>query len=501
MFKEATLDYIISEPKLAKSVFRNLEKEVIALRKEKADLIGYDGETDSLKEIEEWLIERQKAGEQEHKKQFSRSSEKRKKQQDDQQGDTAPAKKKKPETSGRGPVGEQLPIVSEEHTLHDDACCNCGECTSFQKMNQAETSTIVDYVPAKLISRHITRWKYRGNCGCIVTAKGPTTLVDGGQYGIDLACEIVVRKFNDQLPWERQAKAFARDGLQLATSTMWNQSRHVANLLEDVYEAIRKDIESGFLRHADETRWRILEGVKNKTQYAWLFRNKNHAFFTIEDSRSGDVPQRVMAGAAGALVADDYAGYNALVTVNELLRIQCWSHTRRKFLDIQEIYPQIESFLDLVSELYRVDRVFRESGSNSAKYRAKLCKPVIKAIDTWRKNQWCLPNSRLAAALDYMADNWDGLTAFLTDVDIPLDNNPAENALRLLVLGRKNFLFNRSKEGARVAAILYTICVSCAMNKIDPKKYIRETILRIRNCRGFQLPYEFANQHEPTDLI
>ena len=100
-----------------------------------------------------------------------------------------------------------------------------------------------------------------------------------------------------------------------------------------------------------------------------------------------------------------------------------------------------------------------------------------------------------------MHDNWDGLTLFLGDPDLPLDNNPAENGLRQLVLGRKNFMFNRSLEGARVCSILYTIAVSCAMNDVDFKEYLRETILRIRNCRGFQLPYDFANEREAINLI
>lgn len=94
-----------------------------------------------------------------------------------------------------------------------------------------------------------------------------------------------------------------------------------------------------------------------------------------------------------------------------------------------------------------------------------------------------------------MKDNWDGLTVFLDDPELPLDNNPAERALRQLVLGRKNFLFNRSMRGAKVAAILYSICVSCMLCGL------KETIMRIRNCRGFQLPYEFVNQHEAIALI
>ena len=163
-----------------------------------------------------------------------------------------------------------------------------------------------------------------------------------------------------------------------------------------------------------------MEGVEHKTQYVWLFRNQHYAYYTIEDSRSGEVPQRIMDGTAGALVADDYARYNAWVEENELSRVQCWSHTRRYFFEIREYYPKIGGFLDLVSDLYRQDRAFRESGPQTAKRRRLLFQPLIKAIDVWRKNQSCLPKSRFRKALNYLNDNWKGLTAFLEDPRLPL---------------------------------------------------------------------------------
>ena len=500
MFKDTTLDYISTQPELAKQVVRGLESEVRRLQKQLGINTDADGVTGLIEEVETWLIEQKESNEILKKKMYDRSSERRPK------GD-APAStedkrsRQKPDNSGRQEVGVGLPIQEEIYTLPEETTCDCECASSMEPMSgQTETSTLVDYIPGKLVRRRILRMKYRGACGCLKTAPGPTTLVDGGQYGIDLAAEFVVRKFHDHLPWERQAKALERDGLRLAPTTMWNQTRHVALLLEDVYKAIRKNIVSGHLRHTDETRWRVIEGVENKTQYVWLFRNHHHAYFTIEDSRSGDVPKRILEGATGALIADDYAGYNAVTKDQHFNRVQCWSHTRRKFFEIQNTYPQVDVFLDLVSDLYKKDREFRNSKNQSPKYRRQLCRPIIMAIDTWRKNQHSLPKSAFRKALNYMADNWSGLIAFLKDPKLPLDNNPAEQALRQVVLGRKNFMFNRSMEGARITAMLYTICVSCAMNGVDPKTYIRETIIRIRNCRGFQLPHAFANQRENLNL-
>lgn len=500
MFKDTTLDYISNQPELAKQVVRGLESEVRRLQKQLGLTTDADGVTGLIEEVETWLIEQKESNEILKKKMYDRSSERNPKA-DAASSTTDKRSRQKPEMSGRGEVGAGLPVQEEIYTLPEETTCDCeGKAPMTVMKGQMEASTMVDYLPGKLVRRRILRQKYRSACGCIKTAPGPTTLVDGGQYGIDLATEIVVRKFHDHLPWERQAKALERDGLRISPTTMWNQTRHVAGLLDEVYEAIREDIVSGHLRHADETRWRVIEGVDHKTQYVWLFRNQHHAYFTIEDSRSGDIPATVLKGATGALIADDYAGYNQVTQNQDFNRIQCWSHTRRKFYEIQDTYPQVQVFLDLVSDLYKKDREFRNSKNHSPKYRRQLCKPIILAIDTWRKNQHALPRSSFRKALNYMADNWTGLTAFLKDPRLPLDNNPAEQALRQVVLGRKNFLFNRSMEGAKITAMLYTICVSCAMNGVDPKTYLRETILRIRNCRGFQLPHAFANQREILNL-
>lgn len=508
MFKESTLDFLLEDPTLAKTVIRGLEKEVVRLRSTLAKGAGFDGRTDVLEEVEQWLVEKEAENQQLKRKLYGRSSEKQTTENAEpadevtQESVKARRTRIKPENSGRGEVGKDLPEHEELFQLSPHPTCDCVMQSPLKKVKKTEVSTLVDYIPARLIRRKIIRQKYRAKqCGCRLTAPGPTTLVDGGQYGIDFATEIVVRKYQDQLPWTRQVRAFARDGLKVSATTLWNQTCHVANLMEPVYEALRRDIESGFHRHADETRWQVIEDVENQRQQAWLFRNQHHAYFTIEDSRGGEIPLRVMHGAAGALVADDYGGYNKLVKENELLRVQCWAHTRRKFFEIRTLYPEVESFLELVKTLYEKDRDFREEGEQSAARRKTLCGPPIDALDKWRKAQRCLPKSPLGGALAYMNDNWDGLTLFLDYPELPLDNNPAERALRQLVLGRKNFLFNRSMRGAKVAAILYSICVSCMLSGADPKRYLKETILRIRNCRGFQLPYDFVNQHERIPLL
>ncbi len=497
MFEEGKLTTIVKKPETARFVIRSLEKEILKLRKEVANLRGYDGKTDQLGGLDAFLEAMEKEREALRQKEFARSSEKR-----GGGGKTnEKPKREKPVGSGRGEVNGDLPLKVEEYKL-DPQEQHCEECEQEMTPLAPAITKVVDFEPARFVVRQIVLEKNLcTDCGKINVANGPTNLVNGGQYGIDFATEMCVRKYCDHQPLDRIRKSLERDGLMVSTSTLWNQTQNVAGMLDLVYEAIGKSIRQGYMRHADETRWRILDEVSTKTQYVWVFRNRQHVFLTIEATRSGEVPSRVLGDCSGALVADDYAGYNRVVSDNGLIRVHCWAHARRKFVDLEDLYPQIESFLGLVSQLYQKDREFRELGPLTAKRRRQLCQPLIKEILHWRMDQAALPKSKFANALSYLDKCWKGLTQFLDDPQLPLDNNPAENALRGVVLGRKNFWFNRSKRGARVSSILYSICLSCQMNGVNPKAYLRDTVLRIRNCRGFQLPYDYAQNPHHLDLI
>ena len=488
MFDEAKLEFIAHHPAIAKTVVQGLGKEVERLRKMVAGLKGAGNDHALMEVIGQYLEEAKQNEDIEKARKFGRSSERR------GQGKTDEVSKRtKPEGSGKQSLQNDLPLEIEERELTQAGDLKCGCGLMLKPMNQAEVSEEVDYIPAKFILRRIVRRKYRCRCGVIRTAPGATKLVDSGQYSIDFAAEVCARKYSDHQPLQRISKAMKRDGLKVAPSTLWNQTRHMADALELVYEAIRAEIKNSYLRHADETRWRILEDVSTKTQYVWLFCNKHHAYFTIEETRGSEVPQKVLDSCQGILVADDYAGYNAIVKEHSLTRAHCWSHARRKFAELEGYYPEkIANVLDLIALLYRKDREFRFDGPLTAARRQKLCGPVIKEIDTWRKKQAVLPRSNFGKALGYLHNCWEGLTRFLDEPQAPLDNNLAERVLRGVVLGRKNFMFNRSTHGAWVSSILYSVCASCDLNGVNPKAYMAETVRQIRNCQKFLLPYEYA---------
>jgi transposase len=492
MFEEAKLDFIAKNPDLARTVVQGLSKEVLRLRQLLAGIKGVDQDQPLIEMVGEYLEETSREEEIERKRQFARSSEKRR--ADKQAGDED-SKRTKPQGSGKQALQADLPLVIEERELTqpEDLQCGCGQ--TLAPMNQQEVSEEIDYIPAKIIRRRILRQKYRCTCGVIRTAPCATKLVDGGQYSIGFGSEISARKYSDYQPLQRIAKALKRDGLNIRPSTLWNQTRHMANALELVHDAIRAEIQKGYLRHADETRWRILEEVSTKTQFAWLFCTTQLAYLTIEETRSGAVPRKILGACQGVLVADDYGGYNGIVNDNDLTRIQCWSHARRKFVDLEELYPEkIGKVLDLIGLLYQKDREFRFDGALTATRRRALCGPVIKEIDNWRKAQAVLPRSAFGKALNYLHHCWEGLTGFLDDPAVPLDNNLSERILRGVVLGRKNFLFNRSVQGAWVSSILFSVCATCDLNGVNPKAYMEETVTQIRNGQKFLLPHDYAQK-------
>lgn len=495
---DAKLTRISNDPPTAFYLLRGLVEENMRLR---AALLKAQGHQPSsqlqLEIVEKWLEGEEQtaaAAEEQRRKDFGRSSEKSEQGKDGQKKN--PRSRVKHPDSGRQELPNNLPIQEEIFEIPADQRV-CSENHKLHPMpNQFETVKEVEFIQPKLVIRYIKRQKYScTQCATITTAAGPTRLVDGGQYGINFALEVVTKKYADHLPLNRIRNAFSRDGFHVAVSTLWRLTSQVAWLLDGIYEKIRESVSQSHVKHADETRWRVLSDVKNKTQYVWVFRDRYHAYFTIEDSRGSDIPLWVLRDTFGALVADDWGAYRKVVEERHLIRVQCWAHARRKFFDLLARYPdQIDVILDMVKRLYLADDAFHALGTRLAEDRKRLCGPIIEEIDHWRKTQHVMPRSDFGGALKYLNNCWEGLTVFLTDPDIPLDNNSAERSMRSSVLGRNNSVYSRSMNGARITGILYSIVQSCLMNGINPKQYMYDMVLAIRECRGILLPKAYADQ-------
>jgi len=421
------------------------------------------------------------------KKVFAPSSEKR-----PHQGEaTVPVRR-----NGHGPKPQPLlPISTVTHTLPEGARV-CPVCAGqlMPMGEQAETSEEISVVEVSYELVTHRRQKYRCRCNAaVVTAPGPPKLIPGGRYSVELAAHVAEAKYLDHMPLERQVRAMGRRGLEVDSQTLYDQVRALAGHLEPTYEALCRKVLSSGIVFTDETGWRLMaEG--SKRWWVWCVASEDTAAYWIREQRSREAAEQVLGGFAGVMMSDGYAVYDALARGSpEVVPVHCWAHVRRKFVDAESSFPtECGKALELIGALYEIERLIPKLPRDAPdeahldvvalrrRLRADRSKPIVDELREWAyaTKPVTLPQSSLGKAIDYMLSLWPGLTRFLSDPRVPLDNNAAERALRGVVVGRKNHYGSHSKQGARVAAILYTVFESAKLAGVDPRAYVLEAARR-----------------------
>lgn len=458
---------------------RRLHQRIQQLTLTLAQLQGGDAssalqmELDSLKEL---LSRREKAL-------FADSSEKRAHPEDGSVAEPASPKPRK----GHGPRAQlQLPIVEVLHVLEESSrgCPACGGHLEEMK-SQEEVSDEITVVERQfLVARH-RRQKYRCRCnGAVVTAPGPRKLIPGGRYSPAFAVEVAAGKYLDHLPLERQSRMMQREGLEVGSQTLWDQLDALASHLEPTYREFGRRVLEAPLVHADETHWRLMAKSERKKYWAWCVTSADTVYYRIFDNRAQGSARQLLSGYRGTVVADGYGAYEALARAGPGFTLaHCWAHVRRKFVEIESHYPrQAGEILGLIGELYAVERDLPAVGAEAvgvdsqlalrAQIRAERSRALMERIRCWAESQAVLPRSGLGQAIRYMRELWPGLTRFLEDPRIPLDNNPVERALRGLVVGRKNHYGSRSRRGCEVAALFYSLIETAKLCGVEPKGYL-----------------------------
>ena len=327
------------------------------------------------------------------------------------------------------------------------------------------------------------------------TAPGPLRLaarpdVRGQRYSPEFAVEVAISKYCDHLPLERQARVMRREGLDIASQTLWDQIEALATVLQPTYEALRRHVLAAPVIGADETWWRFMRGPESKRWWAWSVTSPDAVAYTILESRSQEAARQVLGGYGGIVVADGYGAYEALARAGPRFTLaHCWAHVRRKFVEAEAHYPApCGEALALIGQLYAVERACprldgalddtsrAETRRLRATLRAEQSGPIIAELRAWAHRQRALPESSLGKAIAYMLGLWPGLTRFLGDPRIPLDNNATERGLRGMVVGRKNHYGSRSKRGTEVAALFYSLIESAKLCGVEPKAYLLHAV-------------------------
>lgn len=499
---EDDLETVRSAALLLVAENKKLVKKNLELSRELLELKGGGPEQLKLKlgELEEQLAARNRAL-------FGKSSEKRKRD-GDKGGDDQTEQQ-----SGHGPK-DQPKLRQVELDVGFDAtdegkktaatvCEHCNKPVAPWD-GQFEESEEVDVITREFVVKKIRRQKARCECcRTIVTAPAPLKLFPGARYSIAFAAMVVVSKYLDHLPLERQVKMMARDGLDVESQTLWDYVWAVAQLLKPAHERLLNYVLAKPVIGADETWWRLM-GAENKKDggegdkwWLWSACADDAVCYRLEDSRSVAAGKKLLLDFRGTVMCDGYGVYSSLAKQGLRFKLaHCWSHVRRKFLEIEQFFEtEAKQVLELIGELYAIEALC-QTGPPGDELRAKLrterSRAVVKKIEAWALSVQTLPQSGLRKAIEYMGGLWKGLTVFLDDPRVPLHNNATERALRGPVIGRKNHFGSRSRRGTEAAAILYSLVESAKLAGVDPSAYLRHAVVATLRGEPAPLPHEIV---------
>jgi transposase len=385
---------------------------------------------------------------------------------------------------GHGPRPQPtLPVVEIRHERppEERSCPACGG-ELMEMSGQAEISERITTVKLTYQIECHVRQKYRCRCnGAVVTAPGPVQVVPGCRYAPEFGIGVAVAKYADHLPLERQVRMMAREGLSVDSQTLWDQINAIARHLEPTYQLLgRRALEAPVI-NVDETRWPVMKSMTPAKGTVWTVRSPSVAFYRILPGKSTDDGRQVLNGYRGTVVADGFVVYEVLARDGPAFTLaHCWSHAKRKYEEIAEYWPVACAEIGArIGELYAIERLVPGPFPGDAaaqdlrrELRHERSRPVLDQIWQWATVQVGLPRSDFGKAVRYMLERWTGLTRFVDDPCVPLDNNAAERARRGPVVGRKNHYGSRSLRGTQVAALFYTLCETAKLAGIDPHAYL-----------------------------
>jgi transposase len=357
-----------------------------------------------------------------------------------------------------------------------------------------EITEVMEITPARIYVRCIIRPKY-----ALPQEKGisiaylPSLPLPKSNAGASLIAHLIVNKYVNHLPFYRQVQMFKRDGIDLAESTINNWFAKTADLLQPLYDRIWKHIREADHLFADETTIPVLNVDKpggTVKGYHWIFKRINPGivfFYYNKGSRGYHILHEVLPGFQGAVQCDGYGAYNELDNIKGIITIGCWAHARRKFEQALENDPVPARYAMLkIQELYAIERKATEGNfthDQIKELREKESFPILKDFETWllATAQTVLPKSPIGKAIFYTYGIYRKLIRYTLDGRYRIDNNQAENSVRDLALGRKNYLFCGNHEAARHTAIIYSLMASCKVNDVNPQEWLTDVLNRIQD--------------------
>jgi len=383
-----------------------------------------------------------------------------------------------------------LPRVTVEHDIsEEEKICSCGCKMHLIKKLVSEQ---YDIVPARFQIIENVRFVYGCRCGeKPKTSPVPPMIIPRSQVTASFLATVAVQKFEDALPLYRQAKIFKnRFGVPFTDTTLSSWMIKGSEALKPIIDLLKLRLLENAYIQADETTLQVLNEKNRKASqksYIWLGVGMDKypvVFMKYADNRSATVPTEIFTGFNGYLQTDGYRGYNEVVKQERMIHLGCWAHARRKFADIvksgksdNESKAYADEAIILIRKLYKIEREIKEEPPDiKLKIREEKSLPIINTIREWIDSKFFKSQEMggaIAKAFVYLNNQFSKLTVYLEDGKLNIDNNRAENHVRPIALGRKNWLFATSVKGANSIADWYSIIETARLNGLEPYFYLK----------------------------
>ena len=390
---------------------------------------------------------------------------------------------------------ENLPV----ERIVEKAPCVCGKCGGIRLRKLGEdVSQTLECEPRRWkIVEHVREKFACRDCDAITQPPAPSRPIPRGLAGPSLLAMVLSAKFLMHLPLNRQSEAYAREGVDIDVSTLADWVGACSVALDPLVEAIRKHVLAAERIHADDTTVPVLAKKKARTGRIWIYLRDDRpfdgkeapaAFFEYSRTRHGEYPRAHLLGFAGIMQADAFAGFNELYDASRkpgpILEASCWAHARRKFFELAKLVkaPIALEAVRRIDELFEIEREINGKPPDERKaVRQARSKPLLDALGVWLKEQRARVStkSEIGKAISYSLNRWAQLARFIDDGRICMSNNAAERGLRCVAVGRGNWTFAGSDEGARRAARIYTLVETCKLNGVDPQAWLADVLARL----------------------
>lgn len=393
--------------------------------------------------------------------------------------DDKPQSKRKPRTKFGNTEQPKLEVEQQIFELDapDQMCPECGGDLKPWE-GQFDESEMIDVVEVRYRLLKVKQQKYVCRCGgCVETAPGPERATPGSRYSLGFAIKVAIDKYLDHLPLARQVRILRRHDIEVTSQTLWDLINALASRLQKHYDALFAHVLKAPVIGLDQTSWKRLEKKGAKPWQMWCLTTPDLVYHRICDDKGAKTFISLVGNYRGVIVCDDLKTHTAGAREGPgIVLAACWAHVYRRFEEAEPDHPEAGLMMGWIRELYDIDARAEGDRERLAELRRNESTPVLAKMKTWLWSQAPLRTLNIGTAARYALKNWERLSRFVDNVDVPLDNNATERGIRGPVVGRKNHYGSKSRRGTEVAAILYSLIETAKLHDLDPAAYIAAAV-------------------------